>query len=78
VSVRFTNREVAAAYLKATDKTSGLAMLAVQARGLSEEARQFIQPVTLGNSFGCSMGQPVIAMGAPAGSAGSLRYGMLT
>ena len=78
VSVRFSNRESAGAYMKSTDKTSGLAMLAVQSRGLSSAAKQIIQPITLGNSFICAAGQPVIAMGAPAGASGSLRYGILT
>ena len=78
VSVRFNSKEVAGAYTKSTDKTSGLSMLAVTMRSISSETKEAINVIELGNSFLCTAGQPVIAMGIPAGAVGSLNYGMLT
>ena len=78
VSVRFDNGTVADAYTKSTDKVSGLAVLAVTVRGLDDATKEAIRVVELGNSYLCTAGQPVIALGAPTGTAGSLRYGILT
>ena len=76
--VHFVNNETSAAYMKSTDRISGLSMLAVTVRSLSDAALSAIRAAELGNSYNCSAGQPVIAMGAPEGTNGSLRYGMLT
>ena len=78
VSVIFENGTTANAYTKSTDKISGLAVLAVTVRGLDEATKERIKVIELGNSYQCTAGQPVIALGAPTGSAGSLRYGILT
>ena len=78
LNVHFVNNEIVGAYTKSTDKISGLAMLAVTVRSLSDAGREMIKVADLGNSYNCTAGQPVIAMGAPAGANGSLRYGMLT
>ena len=78
VTVRFSTQSVADAYTKSTDKISGLTMLAVSVRGLDDATREAVRVIELGNSYNCSAGQPVIALGAPAGSNGSLCYGMLT
>ena len=63
---------------KSTDKTSGLTMLAVTLRSISPATEESLRVIELGNSFLCTAGQPVIAMGIPAGAVGSLGYGMLT
>lgn len=78
VSVIFENGTTANAYTKSTDKISGLAVLAVTVRGLDEATKERIKVIELGNSYQCTAGQPVIALGAPTGAAGSLRYGILT
>lgn len=78
VSVTFENGTTANAYTKSTDKISGLAVLAVTVRGLDEATKERIKVIELGNSYQCTAGQPVIALGAPTGAAGSLRYGILT
>ena len=78
VSVRFVNGTSADAYTKSTDRISGLAMLAVTVRGLNDATKEAFKVIDLGNSYNCTAGQPVIAMGAPAGANGSLRYGILT
>ena len=78
ISVRFVNQESASAYTKSTDKISGLRMLAVTVRGLDDATKNAFKTIDLGNSYNTAAGQPVIAMGAPAGTNGSLRYGMLT
>ena len=78
VSVRFENGTTADAYTKSTDRISGLSVLAVTVRGLDESAQETIKVAELGNSHLCTAGQPVIALGAPTGAAGSIRYGILT
>ena len=78
VSVTFENGTMANAYTKSTDRVSGLAVLAVTVRGLDNATKETIKVAELGNSYLCTAGQPVIALGAPAGTAGSLRYGILT
>ena len=78
VSVRFVNDTSADAYTKSTDRISGLVMLAVAVRGLDDATKNAFRAIDLGNSYNCSAGQPVIAMGAPTGANGSLRYGILT
>ena len=78
LSIRFAGGDVADAYTKSTDRISGLTMLAVALRGLDEKVKDSIAPIELSNSFNCSAGQPVIALGAPAGANNSVRYGILT
>ena len=78
VSVKFDNGTTADAYMKSTDRISGLAVLAVSVRGLDNATKERIKEAELGSSYICTVGQPVIALGAPAGVSGSLRYGILT
>ena len=78
VSVSFDNGTTAGAYTKSTDSVSGLSVLAVTVRGLDSRTRDSISVIELGNSYLCTAGQPVIALGAPTGAPGSLRYGILT
>ncbi len=78
VSVVFDNGTAADAYTKSTDRVSGLAVLAVTVRSLDTETREKINVAELSNSYLCTAGQPVIALGAPTGAVGSLRYGILT
>ncbi|MBQ6293128.1 MAG: PDZ domain-containing protein [Lachnospiraceae bacterium] len=78
VSVKFYNGTTANAYAKSTDKVSGLAVLAVTVRGLDDSTKEKIKVADLGSSYLCSVGQPVIALGAPTGTSGSLRYSILT
>ncbi len=78
VSVKFVNGTTANAYTKSTDKVSGLAVLAVTVRGLDDGTKDKIKVADLGSSYLCSVGQPVIALGAPTGTSGSLRYSILT
>ena len=77
-SVRFSTGAPADAYTKSTDRISGLTMLAVAVRGLEDTVKDKVRAIELGNSFNCTAGQPVVAMGAPAGAGGSVRYGILT
>ena len=78
VSVKFENGTTADAYTKSTDRVSGLAVLAVTVRGLDNATKERIKVAELGSSNLCTVGQPVIALGAPTGTSGSLRYGILT
>ena len=78
LSIRFVTGDVADATTKSTDKISGLTMLAVALRGLDDKVKNTIAPIELGNSINCTAGQPVIALGAPAGANNSVRYGILT
>ena len=78
LTVTFANLTSAGAYTKATDTTGGLAVLAVPVKNVTSGTISNISELPLGNSFACYTGQPVLAMGAPAGYIKSLRYGMLS
>lgn len=78
LSVRITSGYVTSAYTKATDAAAGLAVLAVPTENLEAYVSQEIAALPLGSSLSCYAGQPVVALGAPAGQVGSLRYGILS
>ena len=74
----FGNGVSAAAYIKETDRLSGLTVIAATKSNLSETTQSYLQPISLGNSYGNSIGQPVIALGGPLGYNRSVLYGMIS
>ena len=76
--VVFTDGTVASSLIKATDRTSGLAVLSVMTDQLDEATLEAVVPASLGNSYTCFTGQPVLAMGAPLGYVGSLSLGTVS
>ena len=78
ISVSFGGDQKEAA-VKEIDQATGLAVLAVPLSELSEEQRNGITYASLGSSAGRALvGQPVLAVGSPAGAGGSVCYGMVT
>ncbi len=67
------------AKVKSCDLVTGLTVLGISESGLSEEEKEKFHPAVLGSSSKSSLlGKPVIAVGSPAGTAGSVSYGIVT
>ncbi len=79
LSVTFANLQTCDAYIKATDGTADLMLLAVSSDQIPDSTNSAISVMLLGNSYVANAGQPIIAMGAPVGGIiKSYNYGMLT
>ena len=79
IRVKFCDGERAAAQIKAQDTVLGLAVLSVAAGDVPEATREQFDVATLGSSSAADLtGMPVIAIGAPAGTTGSISYGIVT
>lgn len=78
IMVTFKDGTGAAAELRQWDRQTGLAVVVVQIEGLPESTRETVRVATLGSSnMRDPVGTPVIALGAPMGTVGSVGYGML-
>lgn len=66
------------AVLKTYDKVKNLAVLSVNLADVQESTMETIQMAELGSSKSLKPGEPVIAVGSPAGAAGSVKFGNLT
>lgn len=66
------------AVLKTYDKVKNLAVLSVNLADVQEGTMETIQMADLGSSKSLRPGEPVIAVGSPAGTAGSVKFGNLT
>lgn len=78
IGVIFANGKEVSAVQKKQDGNTGLAMLAVEHQGLTEEEKSQIQIVTLGNSKLLHLGTPVLAVGSPLGNNDSVLNGNVT
>lgn len=77
--VTFMDGTQAQAALKQSDANTGLGVIAVPMQEISAETKENIVYAKLGNSVSKAMlGSPVIAVGSPFGTSGSVCYGMLT
>lgn len=77
--VRFYDKQMVKATMKNKDGQTGLAVYAVRLSDLPEETRESVVIATLGSSTSDSLvGSPMLAVGAPYGTSGSLSYGMIT
>lgn len=77
--VAFHNGLQVEAYIKQRDKITELCIVAVELEGLSEEYLEELVIVSLGTSNTRNLpGTPVVALGNPMGTSGSLGYGMIT
>lgn len=78
IQVKFWNdTQVDARYLK-HDPNTGLAVLKVPLSSLSAEDAADIPAATFGNSYSVKQGDPVIAVGSPAGYPSAVSYGAVT
>ena len=78
LQVTFYDHTTAPAVLKKYDRNTNLAVVSVNLSDMEEGTRDIIQYADLGSSKTLRSGEPVIAVGSPAGSYGSVLFGNLT
>ena len=78
LKVRFYDYTEAAGTLKKYDSNTGLAVISVNLSDVDSSTRDVISYAELGSSKSLRSGQPVIVVGNPTGSSGSLLFGNLT
>lgn len=78
INVVFSNGESVSAVQKKQDANTDLAILAVNHGDLKEETMGQVQIVSLGNSKLLHLGTPILAIGSPLGSTGSVVSGNIT
>lgn len=77
--VRFCDKQMTEAHIKQKDSQTGLTILAVSKDEIHSTTMEEIRIAELGISGDDAIvGQPVIAIGAPQGTYGSVSYGMIT
>lgn len=77
--VRFCDRQMAPAVLKQSDAQTGLAIFSIDLASLKDSTKDAIAIAQLGRSTNVDLvGKPVMAIGAPLGTADSISYGMIT
>ena len=79
IEVTFCDQTQVEAELVQKDENTGLAILSVPLRDISEETMDVIEIAELGSSNTVNLlGTPVIALGSPLGTSGSISYGVVT
>ena len=79
IEVTFCDQTQAEAEILQKDPATGLAILSVPLASISEETMEVITKAELGSSSTNSLlGTPVIALGSPLGTSGSVCYGVVT
>lgn len=79
LTATFSDGTSAAAVLQAKDSVTGLCVLSVDKNTLSEDTVSAVTTATLGSSARADLlGKPVIAVGSPSGTMGSVSYGIVT
>lgn len=79
IEVTFCDQTQVEAELVQKDENTGLAILSVPLSSIGEKTMDAIDVAELGSSNGPNLlGTPVIALGSPLGTGGSISYGMVT
>ncbi|WP_051227043.1 S1C family serine protease [Butyrivibrio sp. MC2013] len=79
ITVTFCNGKISDATMKSIDPLTGLCIVSVDSSNLDEDTLSAIKTATLGSSASSTLvGYPVIALGSPTGSEGSISYGFVT
>lgn len=79
IEVTFCNSKTYKAKLKKSDSITGLCVLSIQNSLIDQETKDAIHTADLGSSDSAALaGVPVIAIGSPVGTQGSICYGMIT
>lgn len=79
IRVTFIDGTQAEAVLKQSDVNTGLAIVTVDLSDISDTTKERIAYANLGNSMSRTLiGSPVIAVGNPVGTSGSVSYGVVT
>ncbi len=65
--------------IRSYDRVSGFAVLSAEIANIDENVKENLQPAELGSSSSSALsGQPVIAVGRPTGTSGSIIYGAVS
>ena len=79
IVVTFCDQAQVSARILQRDNVTGFAILSVSLHSIDEETLDVIKIATLGNSSAANLpGTPVIALGSPMGTSGSVCYGIVT
>lgn len=78
IEVTFCDQTQVEAELVQKDDNTGLAILSVPLSAISSETMDAIDIAELGSSNTNLLGMPVVALGSPLGTGGSISYGMVT
>lgn len=78
MEVTFSDGMKAEAELKSKDKETGLAVVGVELSAMDEETKNAVKAAVLGGSGSSLLATPVLALGRPVGTAGSVIFGMVT
>ncbi|NCB92140.1 MAG: serine protease [Clostridia bacterium] len=78
ILVTFSDGTSVDAHFQKQDQGTGLAVLKIPREDVSSDTRKVITVAELGSSAVISRGEPVLALGSPAGYSGSISYGMVT
>lgn len=78
LKVAFTDGEEYQASLKKKDNNTGLGIIAIPKAIIKKTTLEMAKGISLGTSGGSLVGVPVIAMGRPVGTEGSLCFGSIT
>ena len=76
--VTFFDHTTASGTLKKYDRNTGLAVVSVNLGDIEDGTRELVQGVEVGSSRSVRSGEPVIAVGSPMGTFGSVLFGNLT
>ena len=78
IQVRFCNSVQVDARYQKHDPVTGLTILKVPYSSITAETKRMIQVAALGSSYTIMQGEPVMALGSPAGYQESVSYGVVT
>ena len=78
MEVTFSDGMKAEAELKSKDRETGLAVVGVELSAMDEETKNAVKAAVLGGSGSSLLATPVLALGRPVGTAGSVIFGMVT
>lgn len=78
ILVTFSNGTTVDAHFQKQDPSTGLAILKISHSEVDQDTRNAISVADLGSSYSVQRGEPVLAIGSPAGYNGSISYGMVT
>ena len=78
IKVTFADGSEVDGSIRQMDQVSGMAMVSVRTEMLNENTADSLSLIPLGNSYSVRQGDPVIAVGAPAGIVHSSTYGFIS
>lgn len=78
ILVTFVNGTTVDAHFQKQDPGTGLAILKIDKEEVDQETRDAVAVAELGTSTAIQRGEPVLAVGSPAGYSEAISYGMVT